>query len=77
MDFQNPAHTENKMSPFTSQSMEDRNIGIDCHGCQKRFWKIKERSSRTGTIIQTLRDAAKDMWDRGHCLLYIGHILLG
>lgn len=57
--------------------MEDRNIGIDCHGCQKRFWKIKERSSRTGTIIQALRDAAKDMWDRGHCLLYIGHILLG
>lgn len=37
----------------------------------------KERSSRTGTVIQALRDAAKDMWDSGHNLLYIGHILLG
>lgn len=54
--------------------IKDRNTGIDCHGCQKGCWKIKEHSSRTGTVIQALRDAAKDMWDSGHHLLYIGRI---
>lgn len=57
--------------------IKDRNTEIDCHGCQKGCWKMKEHSSRIGTIIQAVRDAAKDMWDSGHHLLYIGHILLG
>lgn len=79
MGFKNPVLTEIKMSPFTSQCgrIKDRNTGIDCHECRKGCWKIKEHSSCTGTVISELRDAAKDMWDSGHHLFNIGHILLG
>lgn len=30
-----------------------------------------------GTVMQLLRDAAKGVWDIGHHLLFIAHILLG
>lgn len=57
--------------------IKDRNAGIDCHGCLKGCWEINKHSSYTGRVIQALRDAAKNMWDSCHHLLYIGHILLG
>lgn len=57
--------------------IKDGNTGTDGGVCQKGCWKIKQHSSRTGTIRQSLRDAAKAMWDSGHRLLFIAHILVG
>lgn len=57
--------------------IKDGNTGTDRGVRQKGCWKIKQHSSHTGTIMQSLRDAAKAMWDGGHRLLFIAHILVG
>lgn len=63
--------------PSKGGRIKDGNTGTDSGVCQKGCWKIKQHSSRTGTVMQSLRDAAKAMWDSGHRLLFIAHILVG
>lgn len=56
--------------------IKDGNTGIEHSECQKGCWKMKKHS-RTETVMQSLRDTANGMWDSGHHLLFIAHILLG